>query len=212
MSMLINKEDLINYPRFDYNYHQARLSLLTAINSTQELNWIEMKDIALIKRGTVKSPIKKHNIFHTYHLQKGFWTVSNSNNQHGNSKDRIHTGDLLIKRVSRNCVSSIGLVSDHKNNYCSDCLLIIRPISKIRSVRLLFTLRTIYSGNLGRKLLERGTGATYVTEGDLLNLKIPMNLYKFYSKSYDRYRTAVSKRDIHAMIEIEEYLRKELNI
>lgn len=208
VSAQISGEDLIVYPRFDYGYHRARLSLRKAVDASPFLNWVNLKEIAVVIRGSVKSPIKNNSVLHSPHFKKGFWTANADKKEMANDAHRIRRGDLIIKRVGRGCAKSIGKIVNHNNNLCSDCLLIIRPKKKISSYQLLFSLRTLLTGDLGSQLLERGTGATYVTARDLHDLKIPAKLAEYNSKLYASYRTAIFKQDIETMITIERECRK----
>ena len=50
---------------------------------------------------------------------------------------------------------------------CSDCVIIIRPKVSQLSVSLLFALRALFGADWTKPLLERGTGASYVSQDNL---------------------------------------------
>lgn len=124
---LISKGDLTAYPRFDYGYQLARMSLQKAIDTLPFLDWTDLKEVAFVIRGSVKSPIKNNNVLHSTHFENGFWIAHVNTNKKVNALDRIRKGDLVIKRVGRSCAKSAGKVVLQNNTLCSDCLLIIRP-------------------------------------------------------------------------------------
>jgi len=61
-----------------------------------------------------------------------------------------------------------------------------------------------------KKLLERGTGATYVTEESLAKLEVPIGLATEFPKRYARYMRSISLLDEGNMQKIEQSLLRIL--
>ena len=100
---------------------------------------------------------------------------------------RICLGDILVKRVGRECHLSFGKAIALSRLPCSDCLLVIRPNAREDSYRALFALQTLFSFDWAKSLIERGTGATYVGQEGLLELELPMGLHLIFPVEYKRF-------------------------
>ena len=205
----IRKNNLKTVNRFDYQFHFAHGRYANLIASQPNLEWVQLKDIAKILRGNIKTPFKTHRAIHTCDYQDGFWHRRNGNEVilRGDSEHSIRKGDILIKRVSRKCSQTVGLVLEHEGCAVSDCILILRPQKVEMGFEILFSLRFLIAFNLGACLLERGTGATYLTESDLKKLLIPIGLAKEHACLFQQYLTAISLENFERMKKIEHHLR-----
>lgn len=199
----ISREVLDPEYRLDYRYHEAINAYDVIVNKNTRLNWKSLSTLAQIYRGSVNSPFVKGVAVHSTHYENGFWSFSNIVESPLDGERIVKGKDLLMKRVSRNCAKTIGPVGSGPKSLCSDCVLIIRPNQTISSIRLLFSLKVLFTFQFGANLVERGTGATYVTEESLSNLKIPYALAATYPDLFLRYEEAVQKRNFSEMIQIE---------
>ena len=183
--------------RLDYGY-VAGMRWYTAIEEAHpDLGWKRMADIAEIFRGTAQSPAGVHTAVHTCDSKGGWWTSEGRLTRHGDwgqtsNKRRIRSGDLLIKRVGRGCSGSLGVTAGEEGKTCSDCIFILRPCQPRSHVRLMFAARVLLQSPAVRRILERGTGATYLTEDGLGSLRIPMGLAAQFPTAYRRFRSALS--------------------
>ncbi len=86
---------------------------------------------------------------------------------------------------------------------CSDCILIVRPKNYRISLTTLFALRFVLCHNWIQPLVERGTGATYVSHMSLLSLRIPKNLWNRYPTQFRKFvaaeKSCNSKRSSEAV-------------
>eukprot|EP00456_Euglypha_rotunda_P007812 TRINITY_DN1143_c1_g1_i12.p1 TRINITY_DN1143_c1_g1~~TRINITY_DN1143_c1_g1_i12.p1 ORF type:complete len:119 (-),score=8.67 TRINITY_DN1143_c1_g1_i12:390-746(-) len=98
---------------------------------------------------------------------------------------------------------SLGASWGLLNKKVSDCVLIVRPTNVRDSLKLLFSLRVSLRSKLLRQLLERGTGAIYVTASSLEAFEIPYGLDMAFPNESKRYRRAASARNRVRMLEIE---------
>ena len=73
----------------------------------------------------------------------------------------------------------------------SDCVLIVRPGYRVSSVRLLFAIRCLMALDFGPALLERGTGASYLAQGELVNVEVPYGLSRVCRALFGPYGRAV---------------------
>ncbi len=203
------KKTLKTFNRFDYQFHFVHNWYTNLLVSQPNLEWVQLRDVAKILRGKIKTPFKTLRAIHTCDYQDGFWHRKNGDEMisQGNSEQSIHKGDILVKRVSRKCAQTVGLVLGHEDYAVSDCVLILRPQKVEMGLEILFSLRFLIAFNLGACLLERGTGATYLTESDLRELLIPIGLAKEHACLFKQYQTAISLQNFEQMKEIENHLR-----
>lgn len=210
--LTLQKADLLRDTRFDFNFHQAFHSLQNMRDLYSNLEWKPLKDLVMLHRGSVKSPEGTKVALHTSDYHDGFWQCKDPDKViHKKETDySIRSGDLLLKRVGRGASHSLGAVIDHIGYACSDCLLIIRPKDMLLSEALLFTLRIFISSDFGTHLIEKGTGATYITETELRELTIPTKLVERYPIEFAQYKNAINKRDFNLMMLIEKKIRLSL--
>lgn len=202
----VTKSSLSSEVRFDYSFNEARLWLDGVRNRFPSLEWEKLRNIACVLRGSEKSPDGPSNSIHTCDYQNnGFWDSGKrrTNLTKGEGIRVIKKGDLLIRRVGRGCSKSIGPIIGHDDHTCSDCILLVRAKNFLSSLRLLFVLRVIVVCGHGSLLVERGTGASYITESALLELPIPMGLPLIFACEFESYEKAFKKKDAKSMRSIE---------
>lgn len=194
--------------RLDYGYVTAEDWIARLGDRTPELRWTVLGDYVEVLRGDAKSPEGKGFALHTCDYHEGFWSRggrSLSSREEPTPRGRVIShGDILMKRVGRNCSSTIGLPIDCGGAVCTDCVLILRPQLNDSALPILFALRTVLAATRGKHLLERGTGAAYVTERALLELPIPMRLAELFHSEYHAYRSAVESQQFDVMLTLEK--------
>jgi hypothetical protein len=65
---------------------------------------------------------------------------------------------------------------------------------------------------VGASLIERGSGASYITEGALRSLPIPFSLSNLDLALYRRYRNAVAQQDLIRIRNIEAEFRGRIGL
>lgn len=198
--------------RFDYSFHRALRWYNTLRCGRPNLGWTTLKQIAHVIRGSVNSPSGARSAFHTCDYHDGFWHPRDRimRFRRDRSDRGIQPDDLLIKRVGRNCGRAIGKVIGNVGTAGSDCLLIIRPKKSQMSTPILFMLRVLIASPEGAALLERGTGATYLSASQLLDFFVPMKLILCYPSEFAEYRRAVARKEFRSMTSIENRVRELL--
>jgi hypothetical protein len=179
----------------------------------QPFYWVPLSELADLQRGKEESPKGIIDSIHTTEYKDGFWL--NSNNKRlikKNNSVQISEGDLLIKRVGRNCSKSLGLHLNLDGFNCTDCVFIVRPKKELESSKLLFNFRVIYNSYFGSNTLEKGTGAKYMTATGLEKVQVPVNLHSIYHIKYMEYLMALEKRDFSYMNMIEDQVRSKINL
>ena len=78
------------------------------------------------------------------------------------------------------------------------------------SVRLLFAVRCLMALDFGPALLERGTGASYLAQGELGDFEVPYALSKVFERYFRLYTVAVRRRCFASMKRVEEAVRDRL--
>ncbi len=198
--------------RFDYSFNHAMIWLQRLRSEFPSLGWTDVKTVASVYRGSEPSPQGPKNAIHTCDWNNGFWDSGNRKQDLNRSSGErcIKAGDLLVKRVGRACIKSLGPISGHINHLCSDCIFLIRPKDSSSSNKLLFTLRVLLASDEGAPLVERGTGAAYLTEETLLDLPIPSKLHVKFRNQFESYRKALRGKDQRSMRLIENSVRMKL--
>lgn len=196
--------------RLDFRFHKARLMCLR-IQSIKGLQFKRLAETCEIHRGAEVTPFAKGvNALHTSDRINGFWVGKKAFRRKDVSSNHARAGDIIVSRVSRRCLESLGLYETENAHACSDCLLIIRPKSDFDPEKVLFALRSFLHEDLAAPLVERGTGASYLTAGLLSELAVPVNLCEKCPGSFQSFVEANKKKDIVAMRKAEAIARKWL--
>jgi len=194
--------------RLDFGYYQSAIAL-KALKRRSEFDWRRLKDVAIIRRGSEPTPGVAKSVIHSTDLIDGFWFKVQLTKPTRVTKDsQIRCGDILAKRVSRDCARSFGLAFNIDGCLCSDCVLILRPKEKINSLKILFAVRCLFSLDFAAVLIERGTGASYLNQGDLRLLEIPYGFWKIFHIHFAQYTRAVKARHFLLMKQIENSVKK----
>jgi tRNA1(Val) A37 N6-methylase TrmN6 len=198
--------------RLDFAYHQAR-SDFRKIRKVQNLKWSALEDVAEVIRGSETAPRIARSVVHSTDFVDGFWQKSVlQKKKRGNKtgKVRVQLDDILVKRVSRNCAKTFGIPIQLTGALCSDCVFVIRPVIKEDTLKILFSLRCLFAIESAVTIIERGTGAAYLSKGGLQALSIPVNLFENVKPLYRRYKAAAKKRDFDTMLQIEKGVAVEI--
>ena len=181
--------------RLDFGYASA-IRKLQLLKEYSRLQWIQLRHVADVLRGDVASPMGPRCAVHSTDYSDGFWHTSDRHDESvARSATRtVRKGDLLMARVGRNACQTAGRGRGITGMACSDCVLIIRPKDPAAVLEILFALRIILALEWSNSLLERGTGASYVSHNGLLELLIPMNACSKYTKQFYRFLRAERAR------------------
>ncbi|GGB86421.1 hypothetical protein GCM10011352_10410 [Marinobacterium zhoushanense] len=198
-----------NY-RLDFSYHDST-RIYNSIVSRMELPLTKIHDLFDIYRGSSNLPFKNSMILHTSSYKDGHWNHENSSIANKNSAYvYANKNDLILKRVGRNCVLTFGIYLLERRQIISDCILILRSKGIVDPIEALFSIRSIYANSLGRKLLQKGTGAQYITINSLGELLIPIGVDKKFNDEFYRYKKLCLKNDSSGMEYIEKRLMKRI--
>jgi tRNA1(Val) A37 N6-methylase TrmN6 len=181
--------------RLDYGFHRAQ-NLLRRLVAEQDLEWTQLGEIAGIVRGTAESPGGASISVHSTDYHKGYWRRSH---RHKKSKAllperAIQPSDILIRRVGRECRLSCGPAVGLRGMQCSDCVLIVRPNCANDSEMIQFALRAVLALPWARPLVERGTGAAYISEQALVELLIPFKLCRRFHVAFGEFCRGIKDR------------------
>ena len=198
--------------RLDYRYQWARARYGRLIDEVRQ-EWMRLADVASIFRGTADSPSGVAESVHTCDFRAGFWRAAarHAKRPQGQSTKAIRKGDILVKRVGRGCSESFGKGVGIVGMACTDCVFVIRPSRLYNSSKLLFAIRCFLSGGWAKGLLERGTGAAYLTEAGLAELLIPADLCERYTRYFERYRAGLSSKTFSEMQNVEKHVNSRMH-
>ena len=202
--LLMDNGFVASAERLDFGYHQANAKY-GALTKRVGIGWHRLGDLAEIWRGTERTPGIGKAVIHTKNYVSGFWRSHGvlGSPPGGSGYERIRAGDILVRRVSRNCSSSFGLAVGIRGALVSDCVLVLRPRYRVSSVRLLFAIRCLMTLDFGARLLERGTGATYIAQRELKSLEVPFGIAQTYAGLYENYAYAVRSGSFSRMQDLE---------
>ena len=203
----ISQEQVLQAKRLDYRFYDAQL-WHQSIQQVRELNWCALQEVADVIRGGVDSPIANDDTLHTTNF---FQFHSSLRSTVRSSSERLAMrGDLIIKRVARDCAETAIPFPGRGPAPCSDCVLIVRPRFGIDGMRLLFAIRTVISWSKGKNLVEQGLGASYIPANCLRRLVIPLGLSTRYKKPFKRFEIAVADRRWKELPGIESAVRASI--
>lgn len=183
--------------RLDYGFHFARL-LMDRIMEDEKLEWRRLGDMAAIYRGQVKSPLGSTGAVHTTDFRDGSWLRSKKHKR-SIGKERsgvIQEGDILVRRVGRASHETFGGAEELHGLQYSDCVLVIRPNEEESSIAILFALQAIFINAWVKALVERGTGANYISLKSLSDVLIPVNLNMQFHSAFRLYRKALDAKAV----------------
>lgn len=187
--------------RLDFSYHFSRLSLLQAYEN-QELNWVDLGDVADIRRGDFSSPDIPNFAIHSTSWKDGQWENPVERSQA--NRILVEQGDILLKRVSRGCEQSFGLYKGRQSSNFSDCVFRIRLNIEEDPASILFAIRALYANEIGKNVFVKGSGASFISRADLQKLKVPIRLAKKFPKDFHRYKSCLDVGAVRDMIDIEK--------
>lgn len=195
--------------RLDYSYLESIL-IIRGLSSNTKLFMQNVSSIADIYRGPLAPPYDKGAVIHTSSYI-GHWNINTSTLFNSRIYDTyVRGGDILVKRVGRDCLTSFGMVFIKRKQLATDCILIIRPRSDDFRLPLLLSLRVMYSCDFGKSYLQKGTGAKFISATQLSLAPVILNLFELYPENKSSYASAVKNNDIAKMREIEELIRSEI--
>jgi hypothetical protein len=206
--MIVDADSLKKRQRFDFGYFKGQQQL-RRILLLAEYDWRPLSMLVTVHRGKAKSPIGPKTAVHTCDYRTGFWR---SARRHRLGKRasvmRLEEGDILVKRVGRYCSRTFGRIAGTLGMECSDCVMILRPKDRRMSSKILFALRCLVALPWIAPVIEKGTGASYITERSLNDLQVPIALHKRFPKSFEKYKSAIQKRSFSEMCRVERYVAK----
>lgn len=197
--MDVSIRDLVAVNRLDFCFHRAN-SQIGKLKDLRGIQWSTLGNEATVIRGSVRTPLNSAPAVHSSNFSAGFWRRGDLVPPSAiESKIVICKGDLLVKRVGRDCRLSFGKPVALEGLPCSDCVLIVRPNDRISSDKLLFAIRTMLEFGFSKGLLERGTGASYMSHTSVGEFPIPINLDKTYPKLFSEFCNAQRSRSPERM-------------
>ncbi|OGV59069.1 MAG: hypothetical protein A2283_03775 [Lentisphaerae bacterium RIFOXYA12_FULL_48_11] len=204
--MILHKNDLDRRHRLDYSYYEVNQKYKSLIQS-ESLQWIKLSSVTDIIRD--RNRLKKDDVIHTWCYRDCRWYRPRKYRSMDKASGiPVRQGDILITRVGRKCSTTIGMIKKNASGcMMSDCVLAIRPKTPSDAMKLLFVLRSTFCNSNGASLMERGSGASYISAHDLGELHIPWNLPEVYKRQYDSYRSAILAGDAVAMLAVEDEIK-----
>jgi len=207
--MRVGWSDLGVLRRLDFGFQQSRRRFKSLVDGTPELNWHSIDELFSICRGPRESPRGARIAIHTTDFRNGFWNVA-ARHVKCAPLSQVESEDLLVARVGRHCLQSLGAILGHRAVSWSDCVFRLRPACKLNVTARLLSIRAILRLPEIAYMLERGVGATYITESDLGALKIPSLKGRRFDHSINAYSAAMARKDCSRMLQIEKLTMKAI--
>ena len=197
--------------RLDYSF-QVATQADHLFQTTDRFNWSPLRKLADILRGPVESPIKGAHVLHTVDRNGPFWSNSSTLKiQKDKCKVVARGGDILMSRVGRNAFSTMGILTNAQRLQVSDCVHIVRPQKTIARNKLFLAMRIAGQMAHARGLLERGTGATYITQESLRALRVPIGICNIFRSAYAEYCKAIRLRSAASIENIERAILSKMS-
>lgn len=187
------------YPsRLDYGFHFASAHI-RALTRRAVLDWRPLGELARVFRGTVPSPPHHAPLVHSTNFRNGYWLPPTTPPVRGDcDQRRLRSGDLLVRRVGRASCRSFGLAPAIAGYHATDCVFVIRPgAAAPHALRLLFGVKLVTSFTWSAPLLERGTGARYLSKNSLTSLPIPVGAPDLFADDFVSFSHAHDARNPH---------------
>ena len=160
--LMISGEECDSDSRLDYGYHFARRAH-GRLMETLTQQWVKLGELVTILRGGEPSPADTAGAVHTCDYSNGFWRRSprHRRSHQRRSYPTIEPGDVLVKRVGRACSRTFGRCTGLFGMPCTDCVLVLKPVDRRVSTKLLFAIRTLAGMQWGSALPARDWGCLY---------------------------------------------------
>lgn len=197
----LRKSDLKLTNRLDYQYWANKFNL-DSIRESQQWKFTKLISLAAISRGIYKS---KDTDLHDIHItdNTGFhWTSRKTKILPGPSHSNYNAlkGDILVRRVGRNCHRTFGL-SPSIGGALSDCVIKIKPNQKNHKPAILISLRIL--SDLFPSLIINGTGAQYISKRRLNEVPVFLDIFNHLPFSPDQYLSAMKNNQQHIISQFE---------
>ena len=208
--LVVRRSSLAEKMRFDFRFHEAQ-SWYERVRSSPKLEWKMLGQAAEVVRGSVVSPVVSTEVLHTTNFFSHSLLRVNQEQCIATLRDSgaARSGDIVVKRVGRNCALSVRLYTQRTPVPCSDCIMIIRPRSA-DGTQLLFAVRVLIAWSTGAGLVENGIGASYISANVMRALEIPVNLAQIYPKTFMRFLAALKHPDFKEAQKVESTVRRML--
>ena len=132
---------------------------------------------------------------HTDNFRNGFWTRNGPRKRGDTTLPIVQRGDILVARVGRNCSKTFSKFIGLEGFNLTDCVYCIRSKNSVESLEILFAIKVLMNFSWSGYILERGTGATYMSKSDLESLEIPIKLAEEWPDQFADFKQAISRRN-----------------
>jgi hypothetical protein len=195
--------------RLDYSFYAAA-NAMRRMRAKQHAHWRKLGDLCTIFRGTIATPTKRRAI-HTTNYSDGFWQTQHLHKDQVGSTAIVATRDILVKRVSRSCATTFGILRQARSSSATDCVLILKARQRLITQReLLFNLRVFFGWRWTHAFIVRGTGPSFISQQVLQSVEIPSNLHEVASDLFAEYKRALRSRHFDMMLRIEQTTRERI--
>jgi hypothetical protein len=190
----VSRSEMAEGSRLDFGFYQASQWCEALKACTKNLRWRRVDELADVMRGPIRSPKGIRYALHTTDYFGDHWRAHRRHRRYRSKCQQTLDGsELLLKRVGRGALSSLGPLKSSAPLKCTDCVLAIRPRSGVDSISFRLALRSTFGLDAVQRLLERGTGATYVTAEGIRDLWIPTKLAQVFPWHFGRYALAAKR-------------------
>ena len=192
--LVVSRNDILDRGcRLDFDYHSVYIN---GVNFLEMLK-VKYRNFDLLspisaKRGRITGDYRNPLYVHSTYYNNGQWSLLSSG---------FEEYVIVCKRVSRDCNYTFGVLEKSKISSCTDCVVIIESDSNIL-MEVLFFLRTVFSSEFGSRYLVRGTGARYLSVGDLNGIEV-LPMAKLFPKEYGRFVDSYRMGDMAVCRDIE---------
>lgn len=192
--------------RLDFDFYSSFFKLNKIISFAHKSEVFRLGSIVKLKRGSVRVQYKDRGNIHSTHLGSLPGYISGKKGRNDNPEKQC----IGLKRVSRNAHLSFSILSKSVLDACTDCVIIIASRTKdVDILAVLFSLRIIYSNDIGESVLMKGIGARYISVEKLAEIPL-VDLSNLFHEQFLQYKAAFLERDYIRCKNIEDALFHQL--
>ncbi|WP_148253388.1 N-6 DNA methylase [Aidingimonas lacisalsi] len=186
--------------RLDYLYYAEREVYGEVVKSLGNADLSKLGDICDVSRGRKRSNYKSSGLIHTDCFESGFWV------RRGKAIDifNVERWVVAVRRVSRNAHLTFGIVNAEDEEFCTDCLIIVRPDCRsVSPIEILFYLRVMYSNLHGGFYLLKGVGAKFLSVEQIKSLPY-YRITSIFREEFSEYCNLLFMMDFEGCKKVEE--------
>lgn len=185
-----------------YSLDPELLSRSSEYEQTLEsIGSVKLSSIASISRGNLCATGNKHALYHSTDF-KSIIAKPKPFSIGLSSTATLDNLSILLKRVGRSASKSFAIFYGEEPIPCSDCIILLKPITtgELSSLSLLLTLRVAIKLGADAIFEISGSGANYISLERLRTMSVPQHSFFLARETLVKYRDLIAGADEDVLI------------